>query len=283
MNLDIIQQRLNSYDLSSKEAELNAVKEILQEIALCALARTDFFKIAAFMGGTCLRILHKLPRFSEDLDFSLISPDSQFRWSPLLERLSLEFETYNLHLETKDRSEANSTVKKAFLKEDSFGKILQLSYQRNTSNIQKIVIKLEIDTNPPAFAECESLLVRFPFPFSVRAHDLPSLCAGKCLAVLCREYNKGRDWFDFLWYVARQVIPNYKLLSAGLNQNGPWKNQRPVVTSEFLRQALHDKIDTVDWDASSQEVRPFLMGPYSAEVKKWNRDFFHSSVDLFLE
>lgn len=283
MSLDIIQQRLKSYDLSSKEAELNAVKEILQEIALCALSRTDFFKIAAFMGGTCLRILHKLPRFSEDLDFSLLSPDNQFRWSPILERLSLEFETYNLHLETKDRSEASSTVKKAFLKEDSFGKILQLSYERNSSDIQKIIIKLEIDTNPPAFANCESLLVRFPFPYSVRAHDLPSLCAGKCLAVLCREYNKGRDWFDFLWYVAQEIIPNYKLLSSGLNQNGPWKNQSPVVTSNFLRQALHDKIDTVDWSASSHEVRPFLMGPYSAEVKKWNSDYFHNAVDLFLE
>lgn len=201
MSIDVIQKRLNSYNTDSKENELNAVKEIMQEIALAALSRTEFFKVGAFMGGTCLRILHGLPRFSEDLDFSLLSPDPHFRWLPLLKQLSIEFSSYNLSLETKDRSEASDSVKRAFIKEDSFGKVLQLTYERNKSDSQKILIKLEVDTNPPTFGHTDTLFVRFPFIFSVRVHDLPTLCAGKCLALLCREYDKGRDWFDFLWYL----------------------------------------------------------------------------------
>lgn len=283
MSVDLIQKRLNSYNPTSKESELNATKEILQEIALCALSRTEFFKKAAFMGGTCLRILHGLPRFSEDLDFALLSPDPDFRWAPLLEQLTLEFLTYDLNLETKDRSEASESVKRAFLKENSFGKVLQLSYQRNKSDSQKILIKLEIDTNPPASANTESLLVRFPFPFSVRTHDLPTLCAGKCLALLCREYNKGRDWFDFLWYISQDVTPNLEMLTAGIDQQGPWKNKGVQVTVDFLQNALHQKVDAVDWEAASQEVRPFLMLSSAPDVKHWSREYFHSSVDLFLK
>ena len=98
MTVEMIQTRLESYKPKSKEDELNAIKEIIQEIVLCALSRTDFFKVAAFMGGTALRIIHKLPRFSEDLDFSLLSPNDKFRWEPLLEKLSLECEPYNLNL-----------------------------------------------------------------------------------------------------------------------------------------------------------------------------------------
>ncbi len=144
------------------------------------------------------------------------------------------------------------------------------------------MIKLEVDTNPASFGSCENALVRFPFPFSLRAHDLPRLCAGKCLAVLCREYDKGRDWFDFLWYVSQKITPNLKLLTAGLEQNGPWKGQRLEVTSQFLHQALHKKVDAIDWKAASNEVRPFLTSPFVADVKNWNSDYFHSAVNLFL-
>lgn len=282
MSIGLIQKRLNSYNLQSKESELNAVKEIFQEIALCALSRTDFFKNGAFMGGTCLRILHGLPRFSEDLDFSLLSADSTFRWSPLLERLSVEFQAYDLQLEIKDRSEASDIVKKAFLKDDSFGKVLQLTYERKKSDIQKLTIKLEVDTNPPAGAKCENLLVGFPFPFSVRVHNLGSLCAGKCLALLCRKFNKGRDWFDFLWYISQKVTPNFEMVSKGLEQQGPWKGQVLAVSSHWLSEALHAKVEEVDWNTAKNEVRPFLAEPYLANLKNWDKNYFHSSIDLFL-
>ena len=167
------------------------------------------------------------------------------------------------------------------MKENSFGKILQLSYDRTKADSQKIVIKLEIDTNPPSHANCESLLIRFPFPFSVRAHDLPSLCAGKCLARLCRDYNKGREWFDLLWYIEQDIKPNLKMLSAGLDQHGPWKDQELIVTADILRQLLHDKVEQIDWNAAGLEVRPFLSGTYATDVMKWDSNYFHNSIDIF--
>jgi len=283
MSVQLIQKRLENYNSATKEGELNAIKEIVQEIALCALSRTDFFKQAAFMGGTCLRIVHDLPRFSEDLDFALVSPDTSFQWEPILHRLALEFETYDLHLETKERSQADQAVKKAFLKEDSFGKVLELTHQRQRSDPQKILVKLEIDTNPPAGAQYESKMVRFPFPYSIQAHDLDSLCAGKCLAMLCRQYIKGRDWFDFLWYISQGINPNLDLLTSGLNQNGPWQGQEITATTTWLQQALHSKIDTIDFDEAQREVLPFVSGAHRQSLGSWNRDYFHSSVDLFLQ
>lgn len=197
------------------------------------------------------------------------------------QRLLIEFETYDLQLEIQDRSDASSAVKLAFLKDDSFGKVLQLTYERKKSDLQKLLIKLEVDTNPPAAAKCESLMVRFPFPFSVRAHDLPSLCAGKCLALLCRKFHKGRDWFDFLWYISQSVVPNFEMLSKGIEQHGPWKGQILDVNGQWLSRALHAKVDEVDWDVAKNEVRPFLSGPDIANLKNWNKDYFHSSIDLF--
>jgi hypothetical protein len=137
------------YPIQSKQSEENAIKEICQEIALAGLARENFFKHAMFQGGTCLRIMHGLQRFSEDLDFILMKPNAKFNWELYLHSISVEFEAFGLALEVIDRSDADGTIKKAFLKESSFGKILNLQYSRSRSDKQKILIKLEIDINPP--------------------------------------------------------------------------------------------------------------------------------------
>ncbi len=153
----------------------NAFKEIAQELSLLALSRAGFFNKAAFLGGTCLRILHSLPRFSEDLDFSLFEMDPHFKWAPYLEEICEEFKSYGLSLQVKDRPEAKGAVRKAFLKEDSFGQVLQLSYQRTRDDTQVAQIKLEIDTNPPRTAEYEPQVLPFPVPYSLTAHQLPTL------------------------------------------------------------------------------------------------------------
>src|SRR3989344_2253098 len=222
MSLDIIQERLEAYKCQSKNEELHAVKEIAQEIALAGLARTDFFKHAAFQGGTCLRICHGLPRFSEDLDFILMKGGS-FSWPLYLQQLPTEFSVYGLHLDIHDRSEAKGNVKWAFLKENSFGRVLSFQYPRRVSDTQVIRIKLEIDTNPPLGSQFESKIVTFPFPYSVITQDLPSLFAGKCHALLCRPYVKGRDWYDFLWFISHRVSVDIELLKTAVKQIGPWQ------------------------------------------------------------
>jgi|ERR1700722_7053617 len=138
MSITIIQERLKGYNSLSKQEEYSALKEIYQEIALAGLARSDFFKMAAFQGGTALRIVHQLKRFSEDLDFVLLKPHESFQWQPYLKSIELEFKSFGVNLEIRERAEAKGVIKTAFLKEDSFARILELTYDRLPSDEQKI-------------------------------------------------------------------------------------------------------------------------------------------------
>ncbi len=271
----ILENRLKQYTLQSKQDELNALKEIFQEIALAALSRTDFFKYAAFQGGTCLRILYGLPRFSEDLDFILLKKNPNFQWSLFLKTMQLEFEAYGLHLEATDRSKVDTAIKKAFLKERSFGQSLTLSYPLNTSDTHNIQIKLEIDINPPEGSTFEVKHLDFPYPFSLTLQDRPSLFAGKCHALLCRKYVKGRDWFDFIWYVTQKTPINYKLLEHTLYQAGPWEKQ-PVGTfsKNWISEQLHAKILNIDWTEAQQDVARFLKPREAESLKLWSTAFF---------
>ena len=278
MRQDIIRQRLKSYDCQSKNEEFHAIKEIAQEIALAGLARTDFFKHAAFQGGTCLRICHNSRRFSEDLDF-IMNKGGLFSWSTYLKQIPNEFKAYGLHLDIQDKSDASGNVKMAFLKENSFGKVLSLRYARTTADSQIIRIKLEIDTNPPLGSLFESMVISFPFPYSVVTQDLPSLFGGKCHALLCRKFVKGRDWFDFLWFVSHGIIVNLELLKNALEQMGPWQGNKLDLNMQWLKHALKERIKIIDWNKAAQEVLPFLKQKEADQLNYWNKDFFNQFVD----
>ncbi len=140
MSVEIIQERLAAYGCRSTLEEQQAVREISQEILLAGLGRTDFFGRAGFQGGTCLRIFHGLNRFSEDMDFALAAPDSEFRLSPYLDRVRDELVVYGYELEIDDRSRAGRTVRKAFVKDDSLGKLLYLDYRPRTGPMRKLRI-----------------------------------------------------------------------------------------------------------------------------------------------
>lgn len=282
MSLNIIQERLKAYDCQSKQEELQAMKEMAQEIALAGLARTDFFKHAAFQGGTCLRICHQLQRFSEDLDFILIK-GGPFAWATYLQQLPLEFSAYGLHLDIRDRSEASGPIKSAFIKEHSFGKILSFKYPRAISDSQIIRIKLEIDTNPPSGSHFESRIIPFPFPYSVVTQDLPSLFGGKCHALLCRPYVKGRDWYDFLWFISHRISVNETLLKNAVQQVGPWQGKEMIINTAWLKDALKQRIKTIQWEKAQQEVIPFLRQRETEQLNSWNTEFFLQCVDTIAE
>lgn len=279
MITDVFQNRLNSYTIDSKQAEENAIKEICQEIALAGLARENFFKHAMFQGGTCLRIIYGLQRFSEDLDFILMKPDRTFNWGPYFRSIKLEFESVGLSLDVIDRSKADSTIKKAFLKEGSFGKVLNLHYSRARNDQQKILIKLEIDTNPPTGSIPEIHILDYPYPFSIVTQDLPSLFAGKCHALLCREYVKGRDWFDFIWYVQNRSQVNYLLLKNALEQSGPYANTEIAMSKDWLVAALKQKIVSMDWKLVAGDVVKFISSQQQHAIQLWNRDLFKGLVE----
>ncbi len=278
MSIKIIEERLKEYTPDSSLAELNALKEIIQEIALCALDRAYFFNKAAFQGGSCLRIIHGLRRFSEDLDFILFEPDDTFVWEPFLKSLQLEFKLYSLEFDVIDRSRVDKAVKMAFLKDRSFGKVFVFTHPRGSSDKQTIKIKLEIDTNPPAGSEFEKNFINFPYAFSIVSQDLPSLFASKCHALLCRPFTKGRDWFDFIWYVSKKIVPNYIHLTQAIDQEGPWKKQNITVTNSWLTEALTEKIEKIDWIDVKRDVEHFLQKQERESLKVWDADFFLAMV-----
>jgi predicted nucleotidyltransferase component of viral defense system len=274
MEIRIIEERIKEYKPSGKEEELNAFKEITQEIILSALSRAEFFKYAAFQGGTCLRIVHGLNRFSEDMDFVLFQPNPDFEWNRFFHEIGLEFSGYGLRLEVKDRSKAEDIIKKAFLKEDSFGQVLKLIYERTRSDVQVVNIKLEVDTHPTMGSDFETKVIRFPEPFSIVVQNLPSLFAGKIHALLCREYIKGRDWFDFVWYMTRNTEINLLNLQNALIQQGPWKGIMLNIDYNWVSEKLREKIETINWDIAKKDVQPFLRERQQRTLDLWNKEFF---------
>lgn len=283
MEIKAIEERIREYQPAGAQEELNAFKEIAQEIVLSALSRAEFFKQAAFQGGTCLRIVHGLNRFSEDLDFVLFEPNQNFQWSQFFHEIALEFKGYGLQLEAKDRSKVDDSVKKAFLKESSFGQVLKLIYDRTRSDTQIVNIKLEVDTNPPEGSNFENKVVNFPEPFSIVVQNLPSLFAGKIHCLLCREYIKGRDWFDFVWYASRNTDINLLNLQYALFQQGPWKNKKLNIVNDWVYEKLKEKVKSIDWEIAKKDVQPFLRGKQLRTLDLWNTDFFWALIDsLFL-
>jgi hypothetical protein len=181
---------------------------------------------------------------------------------------------FGYQIKVDDRSAVDEVVKKAFLKDDSIGRLLKLDYRPKTDPLRKIRIKFEVDSNSPSGACYEVKVMDFPFPAAVSLFDLPSLFAGKMHALLCREYVKGRDWYDCLWYTGKSVQPNVDLLAAALEQTGPWAGKKPVVDEEWCFKALSEKIESIDFLRLQEDVRRFLKPVELASLKLWSREFF---------
>ncbi len=274
MSIKLIQERLNSYQCTSEIEEEQAIREITQEVALAALGRTDFFKHAAFQGGTCLRIFHGLNRFSEDMDFILRHSDPNFELKPHLQAMADELAAYGYNIEIIDRSNKDGAVKNVFLKDDSIGKCIQFNHAVKTGTLRKIRIKLEVDTNPPSGSRMEIKYLDFPFISSVTTQDTPSMFAGKIHALLCREYVKGRDWYDFLWYISLKTDINFEFLSSALNQLGPWQGKAINVDTDWVRAELKQKIEVLDWKSTTEGVRRFVRQREQLSLNLWGKDLF---------
>lgn len=275
--IEIIQQRLQRYGVVNALEEERALKEILQEVALYALWRAEFFEVAAFQGGTSLRILHKLPRFSEDLDFILKAPDTRFDWGRYLVPVISVLGEFGLKSEVLDKSRMDKPVRLALLKDDSISQQLNLTFAHGPAD-RKLRIKLEVDVNPPTDSGFTHSFLDFPLDFEVCHQDLPSNFALKIHALLCRRYLKGRDWFDLGWYVAQGVEPNLALLRSALIQQGPWQGQQLAVDTEWLKATLLEKIATIDWRSAADDVRRFLDPAQQLSLRLWSNDFFAAKV-----
>lgn len=277
--IDLIKQKLRQYGAANALEEENAVKEILQEIALYALWRADFFDLALFQGGTSLRILHGLPRFSEDLDFLLRAPNADFDWSPYLKTLVAVFAQFGLKLDAQPKAKMEKAIRQALIKDNSIASQLDLHFA-DEGRPKTIRIKLEIDVNPPAASGEATTYLDFPADHEVRHQDLASNFSLKVHALLCRGFLKGRDWYDFSWYVAKGVTPNLALLRNALLQAGPWAGDETTTADmPWLRDALKSTIARIDWGAAADDVRRFLKPAEIKSLDLWSERFFLAKVD----
>ncbi len=271
---ELLSQKIKEYSPANAIEQENVLQEMMQHYCLASLAKEGFFEIAEFQGGTCLRILHGLERYSEDLDFVLKKPDFGFSWFRYLNRIQKDCLDEGINFEILDKSETETMVKKAFLKIDSVGKllVLQLPYFRHDS--KKIKIKLEIDINPPKGSTFETSFISFPVMSAITNQTLESSFAGKSHALLCREYMKGRDWYDFLWYVNRKTKPNLVLLKNALYQQGPWAGKSLNMTKSWYMENLERVIDDLDWGVLKSDVRRFLSPKEQSTLELWNDELF---------
>lgn len=276
--IELFQQRLDSYQASSPVQEEQAIKEIIQEIALYALWRAGFFEVAAFQGGTSLRILHRLPRFSEDLDFMLKYPDPEFDWAGYLAQLLSCFEEYGLKSEALPKGRMDQRIRKAVIKDNSVSNQLKLSFYQGHKD-QKINIKLEIDVEPPAGSGYDFTYLDFPTDYEVCHQDLGSNFALKIHALLCRRFVKGRDWYDINWYVRQGISPNLPHLKNALLQFGPWQGQDGLnVDITWLKEVLLEKIGEINWKGTAADVERFLKPNELKSLELWSERFFSQKI-----
>jgi hypothetical protein len=262
---------------------LVALREIMQSFALLGLWRSKFFEHTAFYGGTALRVLYGLDRFSEDLDFTLLKPSSKFRFSSYVLSVQKELKAYGFEVtcDIKQKT-ADTYVISAFIRGNTLKQLLVMDAPEHVlSGISKhsiIKIKLEIDTNPPAGFDTEMKYVFSPVQFAVRSCTLPSLFAGKMHALLCRQWKtrvKGRDWYDFAWFVSRFPQLNLAHLENRMRQTGHYTNETPL-THDMLIERLYSVIDGLNINAARTEVFPFISNVRSIDI--WSKDFFKAAA-----
>jgi predicted nucleotidyltransferase component of viral defense system len=273
-----LKDMLDAYQPQTPVDYQNAAREIVQEIALLGLWRGGFFEHAAFYGGTALRIFHGLRRFSEDLDFTLVESGDETRLERYLLGVATELESWGFSFEAETKSGGGeSGIESAFLKGSTQLNLLHIGapaeLARRLPQSQKLQIKLEMDIEPPTNATTEVRTQLLPTPYQVRLYDLPSLFAGKLHAVLCRGWKsrvKGRDFYDFVWYVGRNIQPNLKHLEARMRQSGHWDGG--AITQQVLVDLLRERFAAIDFKQAAEEVRVFLPDP--RELQLWSREFF---------
>jgi len=276
---EAIRQILATYEIRSLDDSLRALREIMQEIALLGLWRSKFFERAAFYGGTALRVLYGLDRFSEDLDFSLLARRENFDLADYSEALKRELASFGFAVEIESRAKPiGAAIQSAFLKADTRTQMITVEFERGliqqVPRNQVLKIKLEVDTDPPPGFATEVRYLLRPIPFSVRTFSLPDLFAGKMHAVLCRGWKsrvKGRDWYDLVWFAAYHPELHLAHLEQRMRQTEHWRGPA-LLTAGDLRDLLTKRIYKVDVDQIRREVEPFVKDAAALEV--WSKQFF---------
>lgn len=271
MKNEIYDNMLSAYDLSTEQQKRNAVFEVNQQVILAGLHNGGFFDVASFYGGTCLRIFHGLQRFSEDMDFSLLTPNDNFDFTKYFQPIIDEFVLVGREVNIKKKEKKNfGKVESAFLKDTT--DVYDISFQTDKS----IRIKIEVDTQPPMNFRTEQKLLLLPHSFMTRCFTLPDLFAGKMHALIYRAWKnrvKGRDWYDFEWYVRHNVPLSFNhLAERALQFNGE------ALEKESFILRLKEKLASANINQVKSDVIPFVKNPRELDI--WSNDYFIQLADL---
>jgi predicted nucleotidyltransferase component of viral defense system len=273
----MIKEWIAEYKPQNEEEILNSLREIMQEITLAGLSRTDFFENAAFYGGTALRIFYGLDRYSEDLDFSLLKPNANFTLEPYFKAVLDEFSSLGLTVSIKAKSKTKQTaVDSAFLKAETIWQEIVLEdiiKETGVRSNKTLKIKIEVDRMPPLnFTTEEKLLIR-PYSFYVKCYTKPSLFAGKMHALLFRKWKsrvKGRDWYDLEWYVKNGTPLDVSHFLERAKQSNDWTEK--YITNDQIITLLDAKINSVSFKNIKEDIVRFI--PNDQGLKIWSSKYF---------
>ncbi|MCR5863403.1 nucleotidyl transferase AbiEii/AbiGii toxin family protein [Flavobacterium sp. J372] len=279
----MIKEWIGEYEPKNSEDVLSALREIMQEVALAGLSRTNFFEKAAFYGGTALRIFYGLDRFSEDLDFSLLKADPDFSLEPYFDAIVAEFESVGMKVSIREKNKKEKTnIDSAFLKSETEWKELVLEDIVKQAGIKPtnrgMKIKIEVDRQPPPGFATEMKLLTRPFSFYVNCFDRPSLFAGKMHALLFRKWInrvKGRDWYDLEWYIKKGIPLDMHHFMLRAKDTGDWEGGELV--PDDVMGLLHDKIKAVDLENVKADVIPFIKD--DAVLNIWSDSYFLDLIE----
>ena len=270
---DIFEQMVAQHTIAGDNDRKNALYEVMQQVVLSGLYRGGFFKEAAFYGGTCLRIFHGLRRYSEDMDFSLLAKNPDFTLEPyfpaIIEEARLLGRTVTI---TKKDKRTFGKVESAFLKDNT--DVYNLTFQTEKA----LKIKIEVDVNPPLEFSTEQKLLMQPFSFTTRCFTLPDLYAGKMHALTFRAWKnriKGRDWYDFEWYVRNRVALDFEHLKVRTKEFN-----NIDLTKELFLELLKERISKADIDVVKADVIPYIIDKRELDI--WSNDYFLQLADMII-
>ena len=278
----MIKEWIEEYDPQNEEEILSALREIMQEITLAALSRTDFFEKAAFYRGTALRIFYGLDRYSEDLDFSLLKPDSNFSIEPYFKAVLDEFKSLGLTVSIKEKNKTKQTaIDSAFLKAETIWQEIVLEdiiKETGVRSNKTLKIKIEVDRQPPLNFQTEEKLLLRPFSFYVKCFTKPSLFAGKMHALLFRKWKnrvKGRDWYDLEWYIKKGIPLDVNHFLARSKDTNDW--QEGSISNEQIIELLDTKIKSVSFSSIKEDVVRFIKNDEVLNI--WSPEYFNDLIE----
>ena len=269
--MTIFDEMVAAYNPQDAEQRLNAQHQAMQHVVLAGLQKGGFFEHAAFYGGTCLRIFHNLPRFSEDMDFSLTEKNPSIHLENYFQAIQDAFVFTGKDVVITKKEKLNfGRVESAFLKEDTS------AYDIAFRTEKTVKVKIELDTDPPLLFDTEQKVLMKPYSSMVRCFTLPDLFAGKMHALVYRNWKtriKGRDWFDFEWYIRNNVPLNFAHLQERIREF----SGQEVTKDEFM-QFLHERLATADINQVKQDVITFVDRP--SELDIWSNDYFLQIAEM---